>query len=71
MKPGIPPHPLVKKVFRLAELAGIGPVHLARRAGVNHKNHWDWRKGKMPRLDLFCYTAEALGYEVVIRKKKK
>lgn len=71
MKQGIPPHPLVKKLFRKAELQGVIPAQLARRAGVNPKNHWDWKLGRTPRLDLFCYTAEAMGYEVVIRKKKK
>ena len=63
--------PVVTQLFTLAlAREDFSIEQWARDAGVSSRNLFMWKAGKRhPRLDLFVYSVEALGYEVRLIKK--
>ena len=61
---------LIKKMASIQNEQKLTDVQLEKKSGVAHQRLMFWKeRGAVPRLDLFCYVVEALGYEVVIKKK--
>ena len=62
---------LLEKMRRLREESGIGTSEMAKHCGVSRASVQNWEDMKsMPGIDKVCLELEALGYEMVIVKRK-
>ena len=59
-------------IDELADLTTQETKDLALDAGVHFTTLYAWRRGKTwtPRLDCFVRVASALGYELVLQKRR-
>ena len=62
-------HPLVQELVAKCKAAKISLTELSKKAGVDAKVPYRWRRTGSGSLALFCLHVEALGYEVVIQPK--
>ena len=56
----------IEKLIKAAENLGIGPVELARRAGISRRNlHLILHRGSCPKLPTLAKLASAVGLRAV------
>lgn len=68
LKPGV--HPLVRFLFEeMARQKITNPV-VAKQAGVSKDAMWEWRNRTTPKVSDLEACLNAIGYELVVRRRE-
>jgi transcriptional regulator with XRE-family HTH domain len=64
-------NPLAQQFFELRKLERVSYEDLAKRSGVAMGTMWSWRTRFNPLVPIFAAALNAMGYELVIRRRRE
>lgn len=66
-------HPILQRLFREAERAGLGVIDLAQHANLNKNTTSEWHSNPEanPRIRTLQRALDTVGLELVVRRKKE
>ena len=63
-------HPLAREFFEIAAREGVALFDVAARSGYHYSTYTGWKRRSAPTVEAFQASLNALGYELVIQKRR-
>ena len=63
-------HPLAREFFEIAAREGVALFDVAARSGYHYSTYTGWKRRSAPTVEALQASLNALGYELVIQKRR-
>ena len=64
-------HPLAREFFEIAARENIALFDVAARSGYHYSTYTGWKRRSAPTVEALQASLNALGYELVIQKRRR